>query len=119
MLLGNNKEYEILFDSVLSDSADDKCPFIFNDRLVFASNRKGGYGGYDLYYSQLENGEWSEPINFGPDINTEYDEYRPILIEEGVAPQQTMMVFSSNRPGGLGGFDLYFVGIPYSGNIVL
>lgn len=39
------------------------------------------------------------------------DEYRPILIEEGVSTTQTLMVFSSDRPGGLGGFDLYFTGI--------
>ena len=67
--------------------------------------------GNDLYYSTLENGVWSEPINFGEKINTEFDEYRPILINEGVSRDQTMMVFSSNRPGGFGGFDLYFVGI--------
>ena len=79
--------------------------------LYFSSDRPGGYGGFDLFYSILENGEWSEPINFGEKINTEFDEYRPILIDEGVSWTQTMMMFSSNRTGGLGGFDLYFVGI--------
>ena len=98
-------------DSSLSSSSDDKCPFIFENKMVFASNRGGGFGGYDLYYSNYENGEWSEPINFGEKVNTEFDEYRPILIDEGVSWTQTMMVFSSNRTGGMGGFDLYFAGI--------
>ncbi|MBE0663108.1 MAG: PD40 domain-containing protein [Bacteroidales bacterium] len=111
LLLSENLSYEIFRDTVLSSSSDDKCPFFFEDKMVFASNREGGYGGYDLYYSILGNGIWCEPINFGETINTEFDEFRPVLIDEGVSQTQTMMVFSSNRPGGLGGFDLYFVGI--------
>lgn len=109
-------------DTLLSSAWDDKCPYfaynshsslhdsITHNMLVFTSNREGGFGGFDLYYSMLENGAWGEPVNFGPDINTEYDEYRPI-----VRPlydfDSEFMIFSSNRPGGLGGFDLYYVGI--------
>lgn len=111
LLLSDNSSYEIIKDTSLSSSSDDKCPFIFEDMMVFTSNRDGGFGGYDLYYSILEDGKWGEPINFGNKINTEFDEFRPILIDEGVSLSQTMMVFSSNRTGGLGGFDLYFVGI--------
>ena len=111
LLLSDTSNYEVFMDSALSSNSDDKCPYIFGNKMVFASNRDGGFGGFDLFYSILENGEWSEPINFGEKINTEFDEYRPILIDEGVSRTQTMMVFSSNRTGGLGGFDLYFVGI--------
>lgn len=110
-LLTDISSYEILIDSSLSSNSDDKCPFIFDDKMVFASNREGGFGGFDLYYCHFENGKWSEPTNFGDKINTEFDEYRPVLINEGVSWTQTMMVFSSNRTGGVGGFDLYFVGI--------
>jgi hypothetical protein len=110
-LLSDSSVYEVFRDTVLSGSSDDKCPFIFGNKMVFASDRAGGFGGFDLYYSIMENGKWGEPINFGEKINTEFDEYRPILIEEAVSWKQTMMVFSSNRPGGLGGFDLYFVGV--------
>lgn len=89
---------------------DDKCPFVNGKLLVFASNREGGYGGYDLYYSRNIDGEWSEPVNFGEDINTEYDEYRPIALRF-LQFNNNVMIFSSNRPGGKGGFDLYYVGI--------
>ena len=97
-------------DTVLSSTGDDKCPFIFNNVMVFTSNRPGGYGGFDLYYSLLVNGKWSAPVNFGPKINTAYDEYRPI-IKPMPGFTNDFMIFSSNRPGGKGGFDLYYVGV--------
>ncbi|MGA0555270.1 TolB family protein [Larkinella sp. VNQ87] len=95
----------------LSGTADDKCPYILGNILVFTSNRPGGLGGFDLYYSVFENGRWSAPVNFGPTINSSYDEYRPILREPGRFKQR-LLLFSSNRPGGKGGFDLYMVGVP-------
>jgi hypothetical protein len=79
--------------------------------MVFTSDRPGGFGGFDLYYARFENNSWSSPVNLGSTINSEFDEYRPILMEEGVSATETMMVFSSNRTGGKGGFDLYFVGV--------
>lgn len=97
-------------DTILSSQDDDKCPFVISDYVVFASNRDGGYGGYDLYYSYIKDGNWVSPINFGDKINSEYDEYRPMVKN---MPEFTndFMIFSSNRPGGKGGFDLYYVGI--------
>jgi hypothetical protein len=89
---------------------DDKCPIIYNKMIVFTSNRPGGYGGYDLYYSVFRNGNWNTPVNFGPGINTSSDEYRPIIgFHEDFS--NIFMIFSSNRPGGSGGFDLYFTGL--------
>ena len=96
---------------ILSTEAEDKCPFVNGNLLVFASDRPGGYGGYDLYYSINKNGLWSEPENFGNKINTEYDEYRPIAFSIN-GFKNNLMIFSSNRPGGLGGFDLHYVCIP-------
>ncbi len=101
-------------DLDLSSDYDDKCPFIFENMLVFASNRPGGYGGFDLYYSLFENGKWSTPVNFGNKINTGSDEYRPIIKPYGMEFTNNFMLFSSNRTGGKGGFDLYYVGIPKS-----
>lgn len=94
----------------INSSADDKCPQILQNIMVFTSNRLGGMGGYDLYYSVLRKGKWSTPVNLGPEVNTPYDEYRPQL---GYHPQFSnyFLLFSSNRPEGKGGFDLYFTGI--------
>jgi hypothetical protein len=94
----------------LSSDYDDTCPFVNGKLMVFASNRPGGYGGFDLYYSEFRNGQWSEAKNFGERINTEYDEFRPITLHYWDF-ENTLMIFSSNRPGGKGGYDLYYTGI--------
>lgn len=105
---------DIVEVTTLSSAADDKCPLISENVMVFVSNRPGGFGGFDLYYSILKNGEWSAPVNFGDKINTEFDEYRPFLKPMGEHFDNDFMIFSSNRPGGKGGFDLYYVGVPKS-----
>lgn len=96
----------------INSSYEDKCPLIYKKVMVFASNRPGGMGGYDLYYSIFRKEKWSAPTNFGSRINTSSDEYRPII---GYHPGFTnqFMMFSSNRPGGKGGFDLYFTGVEF------
>lgn len=96
----------------INSLGEDKCPFILKKIMVFASNCPGGLGGYDLYYSILKNGKWSSPVNMGQRINTEYDEYRPVL---GSFPdfKNKFLMFSSNKPGGKGGFDLYFTGVDF------
>jgi hypothetical protein len=103
-------EVPLTRSDLLSSEADDKCPYITDNIIVFTSNREGGFGGYDLWYSQKEDNSWSIPVNFGDKINTEYDEYRPLLIPMPEFKHDLLM-FSSNRPGGQGGFDLYWVGV--------
>ncbi len=96
--------------SILNSSQNDKCPYVNAKLLVLASNRDGGFGGYDLYYSIYKNGEWSKPKNFGDKINTPYNEYRPVTIAvDGFV--NDLLLFSSDRPGGMGGYDLYYCGI--------
>jgi hypothetical protein len=95
--------------SVLSSDFNDKCPFVNNKLMIFVSDREGGFGGYDLYYSRLVNNQWTEPVNFGDKINSEHNEYRPIAFEFS---KFNIMIFSSDRPGGKGGYDLYAVTIP-------
>ena len=107
-IFDNNDSLNISKDTILSSNMDDKCPFIYRNLIIFASNRNGGYGGYDLYYSQLIDSIWNNPINFGSKINSEYDEYRPITF---ISLGYNLMIFSSNRPGGKGGYDLYCVKI--------
>ncbi len=99
----------------INSTYEDKCPFINKKIMVFTSNRPGGLGGYDLYYSLFKHGKWSSPVNLGPRINTSSDEYRPVI---GFNPDFTnnFLMFSSNRPGGNGGFDLYFTGIDFPSN---
>ncbi len=107
--LSGPDDAEIRREEVLSGGSDDKCPYIFGNLMVFASDREGGYGGFDLYYSLYEDNRWSEPVNFGEKINTSADEYRPLALS--FFDHAGFMIFSSDRPGGVGGFDLYAVRI--------
>ena len=72
--------------------------------LFFASERKGGQGGRDIWVSHLKsNGRWGEPQNLGDQINTNGDEASPFIHPDG----QTLY-FHSNAHPGMGGFDLYY-----------
>lgn len=69
----------------------------------FSSDREGGFGGRDIYrIVKLPNGEWSEPQNLGPNINTPYDEDAPFL-----AVDNKTMYFASNGPESMGGYDIF------------
>ncbi|HEX5153325.1 MAG TPA: OmpA family protein [Parafilimonas sp.] len=71
--------------------------------LLFAGNFAGkGFGDFDLYTSYDTPTGWSEPVNLGANINTEFWESSPSL-----SPDKNALYFSSNRPGGYGGKDLY------------
>jgi len=109
--LGQSYQTAYLVDS-LNSSKNDKFPFIYKNIMIFASDRDGGMGGYDLYYSIFRKGKWSSPVNFGPKINTAADECRPVI---GYSQDFTnkFIIFSSNRSGGKGGFDLYFTGYSF------
>ena len=72
-------------------------------KLYFTSDRKGGYGGLDIYVSyKLVNGKWGEPKNLGPGINTPQDERAPYI-----HPDDITLYFSSKGHGGLGGYDIF------------
>jgi len=70
--------------------------------LYFVSNRKGGYGGYDIWRSTVTDKGWSEPENLGPNINTPYDEQSPYIHAD-----DSTLYFCSNGWPGLGGMDLF------------
>ena len=70
--------------------------------LYFVSNRKGGHGGMDIWKTTFDGGQWTAPENLGPEINTEFDEMSPFIHFD-----DRTLYFSSNRPEGMGGFDLF------------
>jgi len=71
--------------------------------LYFHSNREGGCGSADLYYSKFVNGSFSDPVNLGSNINSKFPEFHPCI-----SPDGSYLVFSSlNRPDGFGSIDLY------------
>ncbi len=89
----NSKDWE----TFASLSADD-------NHIYFVSNRKGGYGGTDIYESNLlPGGKWSEPVNLGPQINTPYNEESPVLCANGKT-----LYFASQGHNSMGGFDIFY-----------
>lgn len=104
------KTYELRKVEELSSPYDDKCPYFYDGTMVFVSDRPGGAGGQDIYYATFQNGKWGTPVNAGKRINTSYNEYRPILPTMDNFNYH-LMIFSSDRPGGKGGYDLYMTGL--------
>ncbi|MBY0424511.1 MAG: hypothetical protein K2Q22_02650, partial [Cytophagales bacterium] len=79
-----------------SITTDDKV-------LFFTSNRRGGFGGMDIYMSRrLPNNTWSAAFNLGPAINTPYDEDSPQIHSDGKT-----LFFSSKGHNSIGGFDIF------------
>ena len=72
------------------------------DQLIFASDRPGGFGGLDLYISKKVDGDWGPPVNIGPEINTQFNEDRPFLINNGKT-----LFFSSQGHENMGGYDIF------------
>ncbi len=72
--------------------------------LYFTSNRPGGFGGLDIYYSQRDNrGEWGPAVNLGPVINTPFNEETPFVSENG-----STLFFSSYGHHNIGGYDIFY-----------
>lgn len=85
-------------------STDDRHPAISKDgrTLFFASDRDGGEGGLDIWFTRRVGNGWSEPVNAGPAINSPFDEISPFLNEDG-----NKLFFSSKGHVGFGGFDIF------------
>ena len=97
-------EPEIVAYPISTDAGNEHCPMLLRDgeTLCFASVRDGGYGGSDIWCSQKgADGSWQEPVNQGPSINTAANEFHFMEDQEGV------VYFSSGRPGGQGGMDIW------------
>ncbi len=99
---------------VVNTPHDEDAPFIHSDgvTLFFSSNGHNTMGGYDVFRTTLLDGDmngWSDPENLGYPLNTVNDDIFFTLSADG-----TTGYFSSERPGGLGGQDIYEVVFPSS-----
>lgn len=85
----------------LNSHGSEITPFLMSsDTLLFASNGYEGPGGYDIFYSVFIEDKWERPRPIAG-VNTEFDESDPCVFNV------ENFLFASNRPGGVGGLDLY------------
>ncbi len=94
----NSKYYE----ASICQSADSSV-------LFFTSDRPGGYGGRDIYMVRRAGKDWTDPVNVGPTINTEFDEDAPYFHPDGKT-----LYYSSDGPNSMGGFDIFVTEIDSS-----
>jgi len=89
----------------------EACPCISKDGkfIIFASNRDGGYGGLDLWFSVKNKNGWSEPVNMGPLVNTPGTEKYPYLTDIG-------LFWASDGRKDSKGYDIYFTSDYFGGN---
>ena len=93
----NNPEYNLSYPYV---SADGRY-------LFFCSDMPGGQGRYDIYMCENIDGRWTQPQNLGPEVNSSAAEIHPFLHSSG------MLYFASDRPGGMGGLDIWYSNLAY------
>lgn len=65
-------------------------------------NRPDGLGRCDIYVSHKNGKDWGEPFNLGAPVNSSYWESQP-----AISPDGSTLFFVSNRPGGIGGYDIW------------
>lgn len=90
------------FDDNVNSAFWDSQPFMYDGTLYFVSNRPGGVGGRDIYYSVIkEDGSFSKALNFS-EVNTKHEEVSPVVNDAN-------FYFSSNRDNSYGGYDIYLL----------
>ncbi len=85
-----------------ADSNDQSPAFTKDGTMYFFSDRDGGFGGNDLYRCRLINEKYSQVENLGKMVNTKYSEF-----DLFISPDETYLIFCSDRPGAHKGVDLY------------
>lgn len=90
----------------LNTAGNEGAQSISSDgRYMFftACDRNDGQGRCDIYFSSYDGTRWSPGLNLGPPVNTAYWESQP-----AISPNGRMLFFVSNRPGGMGGMDIWY-----------
>ena len=115
---GNVWQTPVMLDTVINTAVHDACTGLSanGEKMLMYRTSKDLKSG-DIYESNLFNGKWSKPTILGSNVNSPYLESSACYSADG-----NIIFFSSNRPGGFGGKDLYMArkldngkwGVPYN-----
>jgi len=84
---------------VNSDSTEYYVSLSASGNMYFASDRETNL---DIFVSEFKNGNFTVPVNLGSVVNSDAGEHDPFI-----APDESFLIFNSDRPGGYGEADLY------------
>ena len=91
--IGGNWSKPVNLGPVVNSSAAEIHPFLHSSgRLYFASDRPGGMGGLDIWYSSLVYGNWTKPVALAEPVNSEADDFAFYAAQGGMQGY-----FASNR----------------------
>jgi outer membrane protein OmpA-like peptidoglycan-associated protein/tetratricopeptide (TPR) repeat protein len=90
--------------AVNSSAHEGSASFSYDGHILyFVSEREGGFGRHDIYYSVInEKGKYEKAVNMGPTINTEFEEDGVFMMPDGKT-----MYFSSTGHNSTGGYDIF------------
>lgn len=93
----------------VNSKANEDAPFIHPDQktLFFTSDGHNTMGGRDIFVTRMVGDKWTSPENMGYPVNTTVNDNYFTLIADG-----TRGYFSSDRKGGMGGQDIYYIDMP-------
>lgn len=87
----------------VNSALHDSYPSVSQNKTLFFFRRfEADDGLSEIMYSEFKDGNYSEPIRMGPEINTNWDEWDP-----SISPDGSLLVFCSTKPSGFGRDDLY------------
>lgn len=90
--------------NINTNSWEGSCSLSADEKILyFSSERPGGFGGKDIWKSEIQpDGTWGKAVNLGPIVNSPYDEDAPFIHPDG-----KMLHFSSNGMKSMGGYDVF------------
>lgn len=95
----------------INTAEDEDAPFVHPDgqTLYFSSNGHPGLGGFDIFKSELVDGEWAGAENFGYPVNTTDDDIHFVM-----TGNRKKAYFTSVKEDGIGKADIYALTFPYN-----
>ena len=107
---GKWKDIEMLSFCNLNANYMHPAFSVTGDTLFYISNRPGGQGGTDIFYSYKKGNKWTRPKNLSDKINTTSNEGYPFVDANG------KLFFCSKGHTGYGGFDIFYAKQDEDGN---